>query len=339
MSSCILVTEANETVASGHLMEMVELSSLLEKERVQTITLVNKEAPQSLKERLRGKTIEYFSDISTSESVIVQEIMKSDVNLIVTNLRQVSETWIASIREKTGCRIVCIDEFGGRYLSADAIINPMIDPVFWNYKESSTKVFAGNQYLILPSNIRGYHEREKVISNDVSTVCVSMGGVDYHGTTLRIVDWLTRESSDICWNIVIGAGFKYRSALEEMISKGCGNITVFQDIDYIYDLFYQADVAFCAGGNTLHELACIGTPTIVIPTMPHERRNGIKFASLGFGICLSETEEVTKTEVQNAFQELQNKVTREEMSCAGKLIADGAGGRRNVEILRQMIMS
>ena len=38
----------------------------------------------------------------------------------------------------------------------------------------------------------------------------------------------------------------------------------------------------CAGGNTLHETACIGTPAIVWPSMPHERRTAECFERQGF---------------------------------------------------------
>lgn len=337
MQKCVLVTEANETVASGHLMEMIELSSVLERDNVQTVTFVNKDAPQSLKKRLKGIVAEYDGNAETAKGFIAESIKSHDVGVVVTDLRQVTEEWIDFIRSKTGCRIVCIDEFGGRYLSADTIVNPMVDPAYWNYDGSNADIVAGNQYLILPLKISDYHKRKKALSNDICTVSIAMGGVDYYGSTIKILDWIVKEYPNIHWNIIVGAGFKYRSSLDERISVNCENVVVYQDIDYIYDLFFQSDMAFCAGGNTLHELACIGTPALVIPTMPHEYQNGKRFESLGFGKCVSDTRNVTEPEVKTAFEEMADRKVREKMSLSGKTIADGEGCRRNVEIIKRLI--
>lgn len=335
MRQCVLVTEANETVASGHLMEMIELSSLLESENVQVITFVNKDAPQSLKMRLRGRVVEYDSNAEASRDAIAERIKLYDADIVVADLRQVTEDWITCIRWKAGCRVICIDEFGGRKLSADVIINPMVDPSYWNYDGSNADIVAGNQYLILPSKISKYHKKKKAIHADVATVSVAMGGVDYYGSTIKILDWIVKDHPSIHWNIIVGAGFKYRTSLDEKISADCENVSVYQDIDFIYDLFYQSDVAFCAGGNTLHELACIGTPALVIPTMPHEYQNGKRFEALGFGHCLSDTRSIAPCDVQKAFSNLENCKVREKMSLRGKAIADGEGGRRTVEIIKR----
>ncbi len=336
-SICVLVTEANERVATGHLLEISELSALLKAEGIDTLSLVNSNAPEELKKRIHGVVYEYDSNVIDGIERICNVITSSRSRIVVTDIREVSNEWIRAVKNATGVFLICIDEFGNRYLDADVIINPMIDPIYWDYKGTDAIVYFGNKYLILSDKIEKYNKKEKIINDIISNVCVSMGGVDYYGTTNKIIEWLYGYNMAWNWNIVIGAGFRQVEKLHNLI-EGKENIHVFQNIDYIYDLFYEADLAFCAGGNTLHELASIGTPTITIPTMPHEFQNGKKYEESGFGECLSCSCELTREEILECVKTISEKEKRKNYSMAGKMLSDGLGGKRTLSVIKQYLI-
>lgn len=336
VNKCLLVTEANEIVATGHLMETIELEKLLDNEGIRTVTMLNDDAPQDLKIRLKNEVCDYEGDVSKSLKLICDKINDYKPHVVVTDLREVSDKWIIDVKKRTGCKMICIDEFGNRRLSSDVIINPMIDSRYWNYNDSEAQVFSGNNYLVLNERIVEYHNKEKLIKKDVDVVCISMGGVDYYGTTNKIVKELALQNKKIKWNVVIGAGYKYERELRKVVSAA-SNIEVFQNVKNIYDLFYDADIAFCAGGNTLHELACIGVPAIVIPTVEHEYHNGKRFEQMGFGKCLNMTQNINMEDAKKVFLSMFDINARTAYSRCGKEICDGKGGERNVSIIRTLL--
>lgn len=331
----VIVTEANELVATGHLYESVELGDNLVENGYSIMTLINKDAASELKEKIKCSCDEYNGQIALSDA-IRQKIIFFNPSVIVFDLREIKNEELLSIREYFKGVIICIDEWGHRRLDCDVIINPMVDSFFWDYEDSPAKKFFGGQYLVLPRKIQRYHKEIRNINERVKRVCISMGGVDKNGTTQRILKLLPQLFSEIKWDVVIGGGNTKEDEIRDISKEYC-NVAVYKNISYIYDLFYDADIAFCAGGNTLHELACLGTPMIVIPTMPHEYNNGKYFEKAGAGLCLPLSQVVTEIEIINAFKNMMDYKIRINHSDNGKRISKGDGVELTKDIIDEMI--
>lgn len=318
-----IITEADERVATGHLLECIEIADALEAEGIRTKIFINQDADDSLKGRIRTDFAEYRCGLEDTADGLFTEGFPSCNDVVVFDMRQVSNEVLLALKGKTKAGIICIDEFGGRRLDCDVIINPMIDDSYWHY-EGEAKVFAGAEYLVLQKGIVSYGSMPKITGKEISRICISMGGVDRFGTTLKLADWVVREEREICFDVIIGGGFAYRTQLENAL-KGRTNCRILQNVSHIYEIFYHADLAFCAGGNTLHELACIGVPAITIPTAPHESRNGRAFERMGFGACLPMAEELCEEDVDCCMGKMRDFGVRKAMSEKGKQIAKGEG--------------
>ena len=331
-SGVLIVTEANNKVASGHLFECIVCYNELIKWIPDTFLMVNSDMPPQFKEKLPQGYCEYRSDIQMESDYLVQYILENQIGVIVFNLREISNDFIKKLRQVLSVRIICIDEFGHRTLDADIIINPMIDESYWQY-DSNAALYCGAEYLVLPPQIVKYHEMDKRVNNVIRTVTVSMGGVDAPGSTLKIAKWLSEMWETVQLNIVIGGGFSYREELNEII-KNKEHVAVYQNIDFIYDLFFESDLAICAGGNTLHELAIIGVPTIVIPSMPHELKNGQAFQKKGFSLCCDLSDKIKQKDFINSLKMLESAEQRRAMCLRGRKAADGKGYERVCCIVR-----
>lgn len=345
----LLITEANEKVASGHLYECIVIAHELIRNGDSVLFLINHEMQDKLKKNIDIPYQEYSTPIDEWYRSIADLAIETKTEVIVTNLREINEVFIIQLKQALQERrklidnskdaahipIICIDELGHRKLSCDAIVNPMVDPYYWLYPETKGPVFSGQKYLVLPDSLTDYHHRTKGIRNDISEVTVSMGGVDLHGHSLLLGKWLPEILPDSKINIVCGGGFTRMEELQEIVD-GNEHVSVYQNIDFLYDLFYHSDLAFSAGGNTLHELAAIGTPTITIPTMPHELNNGRRFSELGFGITIVNYDSFSIEDIQKAVKKLQSRNMRAEMSCCGKAACDGEGRRRIIDIINEV---
>lgn len=336
----VIITEANQVVATGHLLEAIELAKVLSAEGWDIRVLLNDDAPEGLKEKIRNFVVEYPSDVEDGFDEIAECLKQFQCDVVVTDLRKITNEFFEMLKGITTVPIICIDELGRRRLEADYIINPMVDSYFWEYdnKRESTQIYAGAEYLILPQNLQRYHKREKVIAKNAGRVCVSMGGVDPFATAIKIADWLIPEYTDIEWDIVVGAGFRELDRLK-CATNSNRNVNIYKNIDYIYELFYKADIAFCAGGNTLHELVGIGTPAIVIPSMPHEINNGKTYEQKNCCACLSRTTEIEVEEIKNSFLTLLDYETRVDMSRCQKETFSGEGLIRTKEIIEKVVRS
>lgn len=330
-ANVLIVTEANGRVASGHLFECLVCYEELQKD-CNAYLMVNADMPTLFKKKLPERYMEYQSDIQEEAETLAYYVTEYGIAIIVFNLREIKNSFLLRVRELIDTDIICIDEFGHRALNADIIINPMISETYWEY-DSGAELYCGAEYLVLNPDITKYHKLDKQINEEIEEITVSMGGVDAPGTTLKLAQWLPEMLENIRINLVIGGGFPYKEELDKIIEHNKQTV-VYQNIDFLYDLFFRSDLAVCAGGNTLHELAVIGTPTLVIPSMPHEFQNGQAFQRRGFSICCDMAEQISRQSFELNLRRLYDVEIRSDMKERGKHIADGRGGERVCRIIR-----
>jgi spore coat polysaccharide biosynthesis predicted glycosyltransferase SpsG len=328
----LIITEANETVASGHLFESIVTYNIFKKNCIDVSLMVNDDMPDNLKERLPLGYVTYISNIQQETEYLCRYVEEQGISILFFNLRKIENDFINAIKRCMDVFIICIDEFGHRRLDADIIVNPMVDEYYWNYPETNARIFCGSKYLVLPESVSEFHVKEKKINERICNITVSMGGVDAKGTTLKLAKWIPKCCGNANINIVIGGGFPYKQKLLKIINRK-DKVTLYENISYLHEMFYNSDLAVCAGGNTLHELAAIGVPTIVIPSMPHEVKNGQKFQRKGFSMCCSCADSVTEDELAKAILCLNDSKCRRLMSENGKKLADGKGAERIYEVL------
>lgn len=330
-SNVLIVTEVNNKVASGHLFECLVCYEELQKD-CNVYLMVNGDMPPLFKKRLPKKYIKYQSNIQDEVETLAHYVSEYGITIIVFNLREIKNTFLHKVQEMVNAGIICIDEFGHRALDADIIINPMVSETYWTY-DTRAELYCGAEYLVLSPEIARYHKLDRPVNERIEEITVSMGGVDAPGTTLKLAQWLPEILDGVRINLVIGGGFPYKKELKK-ITKNNKRIIIHQNIDYLFDLFYQSDLAVCAGGNTLHELAAIGTPTLVIPSMLHELQNGRTFQRKGFSICCDIAEQINRQGFELNLRRLYDVGIRRDMKERGMHIADGRGGERVCRIIR-----
>lgn len=331
----VVLTEADEKVASGHLKECIVLTEELQKIGYDATLWINEDIPKVF---LKAITVEFFNycrPIASGIADVIAYLKKWMIRLVILNLRCVDNELILKIKARCNVLILCIDELGHRRLDCDIIVNPMIDENFGQYTGKCQQRYLGNKYLILPTKYHEWNQKEKKINDKIEEITISMGGVDINNTTLQIVNWLQEQKMDIAKvNVVLGGGYLCLNELKDAIKNN--NFFIFQNIDYLDELFFISDVAFTAGGNTLHELACIGTSAVVIPTMPHEYRNGKAFEAKGFGNCYKDFKEFEDS-IGEGFLDYFDKEKRYAYLKAGKACADGGGYLRMIELIQNVL--
>lgn len=331
-----ILTESSNIIGTGHLLESMELYKAAKENGFKVVMFVSADSHKSILGRLRLRYI-FFRDLNLSAELrrIKDVMLKNNYKLALFNLRKITNSTLTYFTDY-GIKTACIDELGNRRLDCQAIINPTIVKKHRNYalKNQNTIVYSGPEYLCLNLAFAKNHPKCRVFKNGIRTLSVCMGGVDHTGVTLRLIDILAKWSKNIVKNIILGGGFTYGKELRKKIKKYQGmNFKLFQNVADIASFFINSDVVFTAGGNTLYELACCGTPAIVLYEDKHEKENGIVFQEKGFGYCLGQGTMVKEDNILRCLEKLQDPQVRNRHSRNGKKIVDGKGCAKVVKIL------
>lgn len=333
MNKVIIVTEANEKVATGHLMECIICAETLLDEGYFVSFWINRDADIRLKKRIPCAYNEYEKSIEEDYDSLVSEIKKVNPCMVVFNLREASGEFIVKIKQLTACRVMCIDEYGHRNLPADIIVNPMIDSYYWQYEGRNFELHCGAQYLVLPKELEVYHLKDKKIRCEVEKILITMGGVDPQNYTFLLLNEIPKQFPNTKIDIVLGGGYSRRREIYDKVE--CNDmLTLYENVSNLPEMMYNADLVICAGGNTLHEAACVGVPAIILPSMPHEIRTAYCFERSGFGYVVN-IENMFYESLVESCEKIKDFSIRKDMSIKGKKIADGLGRKRIVEILKE----
>jgi spore coat polysaccharide biosynthesis predicted glycosyltransferase SpsG len=99
--------------------------------------------------------------------------------------------------------------------------------------------------------------------------------------------------------------------------------------DHLKDILAETDIAICAGGQTLCELACMGVPSLVVGIIDNQLNNIEGWRKVGF-IANSgwwQNENVMSI-LQESFVRLQDEEIRRQRSMVGQRFVDGKGSLR-----------
>jgi spore coat polysaccharide biosynthesis predicted glycosyltransferase SpsG len=340
MNSDIAVfTECSEQIGTGHLVESINLAKVAPQKNLKASVWIPDTAPKSLLDKFPHRYNFFHSfDSGTGADNIRSKLNKNGCKVILFNLRKISSE-ILSIFRYRDLKLICIDELGNRYLDCDAIINTSVVEKYRKYftGNKEPRIYSGPEYLSMSPEFIKARLKEKTFNDEIRTVSVCMGGLDRTGVTLKIIDALSDWRPDVKKNIVLGAGSLYPDEAHNKITAlKDKNFKVYHNVTYMASLLLESDVVFTAGGNTLYELACVGTPAIVLYEDEHEGENGMAFEKHGFGCCIGRGTDVNKDDILGALKKFEAADTREAHSAKGREIVDGKGSYRILDIIKDV---
>ena len=312
----------------GHLMESLVLAEYFINQGVPIYFIINNYKPSRLE--LQKKRIAFVEYELEEIDDIIGLIKQKNVQNIIINHRNASLNNLERIYSKN-YNVVVIDQLGDKSIICDFLINKSFVPQWlkYNFPANQPLCCFGPDYAILSDDYRKLHQENKTFSKERYTVLVSMGGVDRTGATFRIIEAL-RPIENISKEIIIGNGFAHLKELKQLrknINDSSFNFSV--GVNNLHERMNKADIVISAGGNTLFELACVGTPGIVLWEDEHERIHGNAFAEKEIVQCLGNGISTPIKTISNSVRILLKDVDRRKyMSKQGRETVDGCGKDR-----------
>ena len=236
-----------------------------------------------------------------------------------------SPEYIKSLKELTGL-IVTIDDAGEGAQYSDLRIN-----VIFHAAEAITDP----QYIALKSEFQEVHESRKTISNQVRELLITQGGGDTYGFTPMIIRALEQTICRPHFTVVMGPAFRHQTELAAAVSASTLDLTLVYNARNMAELMRDADLAITAGGLTMFELACVGTPSLVICAERFEMETAGRLEKAGAAVNLGFGGDMDYARLPEAVETLAADYdTRKLMSLRAKALIDGQGCERIIRLIR-----
>ncbi len=254
--------DANEKIASGHIMRCLTIAGALRRQGHQVTFLVSDHcSEEALTIRGERSLICLNSDYENLETELPSIVpiitsKKSDVFLLDSYFA--SAHYMETVRSL--CKLVYLDDLQQFSYPVDMIINydPLTDAAFYG----DTPALLGASYTPLRDQFMNVLY---TVTEEVSSVLISTGGSDNYNAASQIFNTLNSSdyfsSRQVTFHVLTGNMNPNKDSLYQL-SAEYPQMILHENVTEMAALIASCDLAFSAGGTTLFELCAVGVPSI-----------------------------------------------------------------------------
>lgn len=314
MSGLAFVAECGKKVGSGHAVETCHLLRRLPlvKRRVYLTAGTPREILRSFSPRPK-----IIRDVSArSLQYVAIDAHSHGFKAVVLNALRVTPAMVSALKSH-GLKVAA--------LSVDR-----------RASGADLSMALGPSNMILSPSFSRLAGKPRVHRGPVKTLMVLMGGTDSSGSTAHLVRSLAGRLPGVRKLLIAGPNFARPAELTRALNAaGDHSFRVLRNPPNLCALMLRADAAVTLGSDTSLELACAGTPTLLMEEAPHERRQAKELARRGCGLFIGSRREATRTRLLAALRRLDDPALRARMARAGRALVDGRGAERLAVRLRK----
>jgi spore coat polysaccharide biosynthesis predicted glycosyltransferase SpsG len=162
----------------------------------------------------------------------------------------------------------------------------------------------------------------------VEHVLVTLGGTDRTNLGPALLSALDAIAADFAITFVSGPFARNHSQVSRLAAGAQHRVQVLHAPAEIIELMRSADLAICAAGHTVYELAALGTPTVAIAVAGNQLQHATAFSQQN-AIEFFRCDPACVAAVQRSVVALMSDANRRRvMSSAGQRAVDGQGSLR-----------
>ena len=332
--------DANEHIASGHLMRCIAIALECMKSGNECIFFMAEEKQEA---RLQQNKIPYY--ILNSQWNCMEEeldkmtewIKRENLDLLVVDSYQATKNYLNILNAHVP---VCyLDDMGEEVYPIASLLHysawPDDEEYMKPYQNSDTKVMCGMQYVPLRSEFTG----EIYESQRERSILITTGGTDPYNITGKVLKELLSEDlyKEFIFKVIVGGMNTNIEQLQELAKDE--RVRLLYNVSNMGELMKSSQYAISAGGTTLFELCACKVPTVCFSFAENQRafteEMGKRKVMLYAGDA-REDADIEKVIVENvsAFV-LDDKLNEEYVSRMMQLV-DGKGTERIAEFFEKI---
>ena len=302
-------TDANTKIGSGHLSRCLILAEELKKRNNRVIFLLHKTDKPVLKQiEEKGFKFIFLRKESAEDIIEVIGHYKSDLKTLLfdTDLPIYFDPEAQLKFINHSCKVVFFTFWNNYQYLAHIIINQNPLSLGQEYHTADyTKKLLGPDYMIFNDRIIELSQTVNIQSFSYpSTILISFGGSDLPDRTLKTIKAIQLLDLSIKKiNIIIGSLYPHEETLLKYLSGFRYPFNVFKQTNKMAEIMSESDMAICAGGLTLWELALFNIPTAIITYTKRENLTADFLHRMGLGYHLGSIKSLS-------CEELSQKITK-----------------------------
>ena len=329
--------DANEYVASGHLMRCITIAKACVKKGNKCVFFL---AEEKMTERLVQNELPYcivsskWNDMEAEYSDLAMLLKQQTIELLVVDSYQASKKYLEMLNNVLP---VCyIDDMGKETYDIDMILHygswDNCHEFEARYAKTQTKILEGMQYAPLREEFAQDGddvEREK-------SILITTGGTDPYNISGKVVkELLKREScSDYRLKVIVGSMNSNITALEELLIDK--RVELLRNVNNMGELMRTSQYAVSAGGTTLLELCASGIPTVCFSFAENQEKGCDKMGVNQIMLYAGDARKVADIHViiaDKIEQFIKNQALSKLYVDNMQKLVDGQGARRIAETL------
>ncbi len=322
----IILTEGGIDIGHGHVTRCISIYQAFERMGIKPVLIINGDNTViPLVNSLNYKILDWLD-------LDIMNVIR-EANIVIVDSYRADLSLYTRISESVPL-VVYIDDNNRVPYPKGVIVNGSIYAKEIGYtKRRETFYLLGTKYIPLRKEF--WCISEKVINETMKTVMITFGGDDMRGLTHRVLDILNEEFPQLIKKVIVGRGFNEQNIKNiENMKDDRTEIVYFPSAKVMKDIMMKSDIAISAGGQTLYELARIGTPVVAIAIADNQLCNVLGWAKVGF------IEYAGWWEDRHIFDKIAESVRkllpmseRERRYLIGRRFVDGKGSFRVVNYL------
>lgn len=349
-------TDANEEIATGHVMRCMTVGEELIKRGQQVKFLVSDMDSTKL---LKDKNYEYTVlnskwnfldnvDEINKMKIILQENYEKEhkVPLLFLDSYFITNSYLKKL--KPFSKLVVFDDLCKEIYDVDLLINCNITYSLFDYSKlymgRDVRLILGTQYVPLRSQfLEAIANKKQKSLNDAlfTNVLLICGGGDPFNILTKILRnaYTCKNFYEYQFHVIVGMYNPNMKELEEF-GKVFQNITLYYNVQNMAMLMSKCDIAITAASTVLYECCAMGLPAIFFVMADNQERDALVFARDKCMIYAGDIRENSDKVIKNVFMYLQelakNSELRINMSKQARKIVDGKGAERIGNIFCRM---
>jgi UDP-2,4-diacetamido-2,4,6-trideoxy-beta-L-altropyranose hydrolase len=319
-----IITEGSNKIGFGHVTRCLSIYQAFEERGVSPLLIIN--GDNIIESLLKNYNYKIFKWLENTKKLF-NIIKDSDIIIIDSYLADYNIYKTISNFTKI---IVYLDDNNRIEYPKGIILNGSIYAQELEYPiVEYNDLLLGSQYIPLRKEF--WEIPEKTINKNVNNVMITFGGDDLRNLTPKILKALNEQCPQLKSTIIIGKGFSNIEVIKKIVNDR--NELIFNpNAQEMVEIMFRSDIAISAAGQTLNELARIGTPTITVSVASNQVNHINYWDKTGFIQFAGawNDDDLLNTILEN-IKILKDENMRRRKSEIGRKHVDGLGPVRIVE--------